>query len=1055
MKKFLLSAACVAALMPAFTASAQDAITVDWQTDGMVLQYSGNFGNNVTANANNQAMIDAGLMTPGIFVDKFKKGASCSRFMTVYGGDMYTVDMKNEALVKITKTGFEKVADLPELTTKVLDTKGQVVKSTIGGVEYEAASFYGTAITVDEAGNFLIGQDFTNRPASSLNFTVFNPTSGEAKNFTLPVPDGWNVGRLDCLGRVLGDLTKEAYFFIAPETGAYTQEVRIIKVTGDGTIASAEMTDAGAVAVAANYTQKGFAVPKYATLAEAKAADAVTDFYYSACAGANQYNAEYTGGKLISNFAPDMYYIVKGGQNGFDSFVAGGKRYFVRSQAETAGTFAMGVVVMDENGDQLAQWINDNYTVDGGDETIVAVPNVSGKVDIYVYNACNNTGGAAAKLTFDPALASEPIKPEIPEGSEFNPYKISTPQDLANWGKKMAVGKNYFVFENDIDMTGVDYAAPLGNNNFSGVYIFIDGKNHVVKNLTVSKGDYPSLVGVFHGEIRNLGLENINVTTGWAGGTFGGFVGHANYPGVTIVDNCFATGKVSAAAYGGGIGGYSNGKVKITNTYSNVEVTGGASYGLGAFYGWVSSGEMTLENVYAAGSVINSAGPAASFVGNSGIAVNITNAVAWCKSVNGSTAANAVCSGTPVLTNVKVWNEMKVNGQLVSNGVALADLQSTVTSWEVFNNKLNDGMPVLAWQAANGNANLPVVSVPGDTEENPYKIESASDLVNMGKAIGALTEFYVSLENDIDMNGVTYTPPMDGGATAEVFFQGNNHTISNLSINSARAGLFGNFKGEIHNLAIDNFNGKSLQWGVSGAFIGYVGGKALLDNCSSTGTSNGYYAGGLVGGINNNYDLTISNCYSTVASSGQNGGFTGGLLGRINAGGKLTVSNSYASGNISGATAGGIFGDHNGAAAINFDNVIIWCPEITGSGTANAIAGLGALEVNTSTVNVWTGTKVNGVAVADGKPTSELLPIAQSWEAFAYNEENKNVLNGRPLLSWQKGNGETTGIDSIVADEADEAEAVYYNLQGVRVDNPENGVYIRVQGSKASKVLVR
>lgn len=43
-------------------------------------------------------------------------------------------------------------------------------------------------------------------------------------------------------------------------------------------------------------------------------------------------------------------------------------------------------------------------------------------------------------------------------------------------------------------------------------------------------------------------------------------------------------------------------------------------------------------------------------------------------------------------------------------------------------------------------------------------------------------------------------------------------------------------------------------------------------------------------------------------------------------------------------------------------------------------------------------------------------------------------------------------VDSIeVADEAVE----YFNLQGVRVANPENGLYIRRQGSKVSKVLVK
>ena len=47
---------------------------------------------------------------------------------------------------------------------------------------------------------------------------------------------------------------------------------------------------------------------------------------------------------------------------------------------------------------------------------------------------------------------------------------------------------------------------------------------------------------------------------------------------------------------------------------------------------------------------------------------------------------------------------------------------------------------------------------------------------------------------------------------------------------------------------------------------------------------------------------------------------------------------------------------------------------------------------------------------------------------------------------------ESTAVEGI---EVEEGEAVYYNLQGVQVANPENGVFIKVQGNKASKVLVK
>jgi hypothetical protein len=45
----------------------------------------------------------------------------------------------------------------------------------------------------------------------------------------------------------------------------------------------------------------------------------------------------------------------------------------------------------------------------------------------------------------------------------------------------------------------------------------------------------------------------------------------------------------------------------------------------------------------------------------------------------------------------------------------------------------------------------------------------------------------------------------------------------------------------------------------------------------------------------------------------------------------------------------------------------------------------------------------------------------------------------------------TTGIESIEADK--NAPAIYYNLQGVEVANPENGVYIKKQGNKVTKVV--
>ena len=48
----------------------------------------------------------------------------------------------------------------------------------------------------------------------------------------------------------------------------------------------------------------------------------------------------------------------------------------------------------------------------------------------------------------------------------------------------------------------------------------------------------------------------------------------------------------------------------------------------------------------------------------------------------------------------------------------------------------------------------------------------------------------------------------------------------------------------------------------------------------------------------------------------------------------------------------------------------------------------------------------------------------------------------------------TTGINDINVDNAN-APVEYFNLQGIRVENPANGLYIRRQGNKVEKIYVK
>lgn len=87
------------------------------------------------------------------------------------------------------------------------------------------------------------------------------------------------------------------------------------------------------------------------------------------------------------------------------------------------------------------------------------------------------------------------------------------------------------------------------------------------------------------------------------------------------------------------------------------------------------------------------------------------------------------------------------------------------------------------------------------------------------------------------------------------------------------------------------------------------------------------------------------------------------------------------------------------------------------------------------------------------------IPAAAEVVTYAAEDNTSFTMNvaaktffGKVTVKYEVGAGvEEIGVSS---DDSD-AEAVYYNLQGVRVANPSNGIFIKVKGSKSEKVLVK
>jgi len=166
------------------------------------------------------------------------------------------------------------------------------------------------------------------------------------------------------------------------------------------------------------------------------------------------------------------------------------------------------------------------------------------------------------------------------------------------------------------------------------------------------------------------------------------------------------------------------------------------------------------------------------------------------------------------------------------------------------------------------------------------------------------------LGNDIDCSSIAnFTPIQDFGGS----FNGQNHTIDNLTINYPDTSYVGLFASSGQNFSISNLN--IINVGISGAdgtgcLVGsspYGEGSVSINNvhCSGSVVGNTFNVGGLSGQLNL---ATITNSSFTGTVTAGDGSSVGGLVGLITAG--TTITDSYFSGDtIGGMDVGGLIGN--------------------------------------------------------------------------------------------------------------------------------------------------
>jgi hypothetical protein len=255
-------------------------------------------------------------------------------------------------------------------------------------------------------------------------------------------------------------------------------------------------------------------------------------------------------------------------------------------------------------------------------------------------------------------------------------------------------------------------------------------------------------------------------------------------------------------------------------------------------------------------------------------------------------------------------------------------------------------------------------------------------------------------------------------------FDGNGHTIFNLSISTSRekyTGLFGYVTGEVMNLGLINpevfsqgshvgalagylFAGTITSCYAEGAnvsgddnvggLLGYCSGR--LNKSYSTGSVLGdYYVGGLIGFVG---DSTVNMCYSKADVSGHVE--VGGLTGKI-AHEQGVVSNCYATGSVDGGViVGGLVGQvQNGRAYKSYST-----GSVSGDQDVGGFTGL--IRVLGGVTHCFWDLETSGQSTSaggTGKTTEEMQTIT-TFTDVGWDFLNTWTICDRmnyPVLLWQ------------------------------------------------------
>ena len=155
---------------------------------------------------------------------------------------------------------------------------------------------------------------------------------------------------------------------------------------------------------------------------------------------------------------------------------------------------------------------------------------------------------------------SSPSTPFSGEGTEENPYLISSKEDLFSFADLVNEGQNFEgkIFRQTVDIdVGNETWIPIGSEDskfwFSGVY---DGNGYTISHLEVNQGVFAGFFGQLGGICMNLGI----VDSHYSAACVGSIACHSASIDA-VVFNCYALGNRLDGVRTGGIADNFNGTI--------------------------------------------------------------------------------------------------------------------------------------------------------------------------------------------------------------------------------------------------------------------------------------------------------------------------------------------------------------------------------------------------------------------------------------------------------------------------------------------------------------